>query len=67
MLISGCDDVAIFAAMSADMPKFKWLMDTTTQAGIDELCRRFEGFCQYAQILDGLAACIASGEIEVPK
>ncbi len=67
LLISGCDDMTIFAEMSGDMPKFQWLMDTTTRKGLAELCRRFEGFYHYAQILEGLASGFASGEIEVPE
>jgi hypothetical protein len=67
LLKAGCDDAAIFMEMSGDMAQFKELMDTVTQAAMDELCRRFEWFYCYADILERVAAGIASGEIKVPK
>jgi len=64
---SGCDDVTLIGRMSEDdMAKFKWLLEYTGKSGLDELCRRFKGFCHYVHILEAVAGGIASGEITVP-
>jgi hypothetical protein len=34
---------------------------------MDELCRQFDGFYRYAQVLETVAAGIESGDIEVPE
>lgn len=64
---TGKDDMAVFAEMAEHMADFKWLMDTAKPGVMDELCRRFTGFFQYAKILETVAAGIQSGAIAVPK
>lgn len=64
---AGLDDSAIFAEMSATMPKFKWLMDTTPRGGLDALCAELPGFSRYARILEGVARGTASSAIRVPR
>ena len=64
---AGSDDITIFAEMADYMPRFKRLMDTSTQDEMDALCERFSGFYQYAKILERVAAGIKSGEIKVPR
>jgi hypothetical protein len=63
----GRDDIALFMAMADDMPEFKRLMDAAGQDGMDELCRRLDGFYRYAKVLETIASGIESGEIEVPE
>jgi len=53
--------------MAEHMADFKWLMDNAKPGVMDELCRRFAGFFQYAKILETVAAGIQSGAIAVPK
>ena len=57
----GRDDRAILAAMVDHMPKVKQLLDTTSPADLNQLIRAFPGFSRYVQVLEQLAACIASG------
>lgn len=61
------DDMAVFADMAEHMADFKWLMNNAKPGVMDELCRRFAGFFQYAKILETVAAGIQSGAIAVPK
>lgn len=43
---AGKDDVAIFVAMTDQMPAFKELLDTTQAGDIDDLSHRFRfGLC----------------------
>ena len=65
--LAGVNDIALFMAMAGDMPDFKRLMDAAGQAGMDELCRRLDGFYRYAKVLETIASGIESGEIEVPE
>lgn len=67
LLRSGKDDMAIFAAMSDYMPRFKELLDTTLPEDQDALTRKFSGFYRYAKILESVAGGIQSGAIEVPR
>lgn len=60
------DDIALFMAMADDMPDFRRVMDAAGQDGMDELCRRLDGFYRYAKVLETIAAGIESGDIEVP-
>jgi hypothetical protein len=62
----GKNEVEILMEMTSFMPGFKKLMDEAGQSGMDELCARFEGFYNYAIILENLARAIKDGEIEVP-
>lgn len=66
LLREGHDEVSIIGEMFDCMPFFKMLLDSG-QDTMDELCRRFAGFCHYAKILETLAAGIQSGAIQVPK
>jgi hypothetical protein len=65
--LTGRDDIALFMAMADDMPEFKRVMDAAGQDGMDELCRRFDGFYRYAKVLEDIAGAIESGDIEVPE
>ncbi|NQY65607.1 MAG: hypothetical protein HRT38_18240 [Alteromonadaceae bacterium] len=60
------DELEILTDLTSFMPKFKALMDSTSEAEMDLLCRRYSGFHKYVQILENLAAGISSGEIPVP-
>lgn len=64
---TGKDDMTVFAEMAEHMMDFKWLMDIAKPGVMNELCRRFAGFFQYAKILETVAAGIQSGAIAVPK
>jgi len=64
---TGKNDMTVFAEMAEHMADFKWLMDNAKPGVMDELCRRFDGFFQYAKILETVAAGIQSGAITVPK
>ena len=66
MVREGCDDMTIFTEMGDAMPDFKRVIDTAGQELLDELCERFDGFYHYAQIVEAIAAGVASGEIVVP-
>jgi hypothetical protein len=59
---TGCDGIDLFVAMSDDMARFKWLIDTTEREDMDELSRRFAGFFHYAKILESIAAGIAASK-----
>lgn len=67
LLRAGKDDIIIFAEMGEHMTDFKWLLDNAKPGVMDELCRRFAGFFQYAKILETVAAGIQSGAITVPR
>ena len=66
LVAEGANDAAIFVEMFDDMPAFKRLLDSGHPT-MDRLCLRFGGFYRYANILEMIAAGIASGEIQVPK
>jgi hypothetical protein len=65
--LDGRDDIALFMAMADDMPDFKQVMDAAGQDGMDELCRRLDGFYRYATVLETIAGGIESGDIEIPE
>ena len=65
--LAGCDDIALFMAMADDMPDFKRVMDAASRDGMDELCRKLDGFYRYAKVLETIAAGIESGDIEIPE
>jgi len=60
-------EARLFAEMADFLPGFKRIMDTTTPAMMDELCRRFSGFFLYAKVLESVAEGIESGRIQVPR
>jgi hypothetical protein len=66
LLRAGCDDVTLFVEMFDAMGKFKRLMDTAGEKGLDSLFARFHWLHHYAETLECIAKGIASGEIEVP-
>jgi hypothetical protein len=67
LIHTGRDDMAILAAMADHMPAFKRLLDITQPGDMDELTRRFTGFCRFSQILGTLATGIHSGAIKAPR
>ena len=54
-------------SMSDPMPLFKQLLDTCTEAEMNALCERYDGFYRFAKLLELLAERIADGSIPVPK
>ena len=66
IVAAGGSDIDVFAAMADDMPAFKTLLDTTSSKHMSRLCRRYNGFYCYTQVLEGIAQGIASGDIQVP-
>ncbi len=64
---NGGDEVSVLQEMHVYMDGFKHLLDTTNASGMDQLIRRFDGFYEFAKILENLAEGIHAGEIEVPK
>ena len=52
------DDMAVLAAMTGQMPRFKELMEAISPTDLGELARRFNGFRRYAMILEALAGGI---------
>jgi hypothetical protein len=64
---AGRDNAAVLVEMMDQMPDFHHLIETVDAFSMDELSVRYEGFYQYAKLLESLAAGIRSGEIKVPK
>ncbi len=56
----------VFAGMADDMKDFKSLMDTTSEADMNALYERFDGFYRYIKVLENVARGIDSGDIRVP-
>lgn len=56
----------VFAGMADDMKDFKSLMDTTSEADMNVLYERFDGFYRYIKVLENVARGIDSGDIRVP-
>jgi hypothetical protein len=52
--------------MVDDMPKFKWLLDSAGDRGLDALFDRFDWLFHYAKLMECVADGIASGEIGFP-
>jgi len=48
------------------MGKFKYLMDSCSQAEMDYLTAKFDGFYDFALFLEKFAVAIRNGDIEVP-
>ena len=48
------------------MQKFKHLMDTCSEAEMDYLTAKYEGFYDFALFLENFASAIRNGEIKVP-
>lgn len=66
LLHDDADDVAILTGMSDHMTDFKALIDTAKPGVMDELCQRYQGFYQYAKVLERIAGAIQSSAITVP-
>jgi hypothetical protein len=66
LIRAGKDHRTIMAAMADHMPAFHQLLSTAQPGDIDQLSRKFPGFCRYAKILESLATGIQSGAIPVP-
>ena len=66
ILKKGASDLDVFAGMTDYMDDFKTLMDTSSQADMDRLCARYDGFYRYAKVLESIARGIESGDISVP-
>ena len=67
LLLAGLDDVALFAAMSDQMPAFKRLLDAAEPGELDKLSHRFPAFGHYAAVLTSIAAALRDGAIKVPR
>lgn len=67
ILANGGDDEDLLISMSDHMPTFKPLLDTCTKAEMNALLKRYDGFYQFAKLLELLAEGIADGSIPVPK
>lgn len=48
------------------MEKFRYLMDSCTEAEMNYLVDKYEGFYDFALLLENFAGAIQSGDIEVP-
>ena len=53
--VGGGNDERLLAAMADHMPLFKQLLDTSTEAEMNELARTYPAFGRYARVLDRLA------------
>ena len=67
IIVNGGDDEDLLVSMYDHMPTFKQLLDTSTQAEMDALCQRYDGFYRFAKLLELLAEGIANGSIPVPR
>jgi len=67
LLRDDADDTSILVGMSDHMADFKTLIDTAKPGVMDELCKRYPGFYQYAKVLERIAGAIQSGVITVPR
>ena len=67
VLASGGGDEELLMTMHDHMTPFKQLLDSTTRSEMEQLCEQYDGFYQFAKLLERLAAGIADGTIPVPK
>ena len=52
----GHDDLAIFGMLAErGLPRFQWLMETTTLDGLNALCAQYDGFRHYAELLENIS------------
>jgi len=49
------------------MDAFKRVMDSTSSAQLNDICRQYDGFYRFARLMESLAQGIADGRIDVPK
>ena len=60
------EDIMRSPQMMKYMKKFKRLMDTSTQQEMDYLAAKYDGFHDFAKLLETFAAAIQKGDIQVP-
>jgi hypothetical protein len=64
----GYDDLTIFGKMAEHgLPRFKWLVDTTTLDGLNALCSEFGGLAHYAQLLERITRSMLSDAPDGPE
>ena len=62
----GVETIISSPHMMKYMQKFKHLMDTCSEAQMDYLTAKYEGFYDFALFLENFAGAIRDGEIKVP-
>lgn len=62
----GVETIISSPHMMKYMQKFKHLMDTCSEAEMDYLTAKYEGFYDFALFLENFASAIRDGEIKVP-
>ncbi len=62
----GVETIISSPHMMKYMEKFKHLMDTCSEAEMDYLTAKYEGFYDFALFLENFASAIRDGEIKVP-
>lgn len=67
IIVNGGDDADLLVSMYDQMDTFKQLLDTSTQAEMGALLKRYDGFYRFAKLLERLAEGIAHGSIPVPR
>ena len=67
VLAHGGGEEALLLSLADCMPTFKQLMDISTSDDMDRLCEQYDGFYQFATLLEKLAEGIADGSIPVPE
>ena len=67
VLTQGGGDEALLLSLADYMPTFKPLLDTYIGAEMDLLCRRYDGFSRFAQLLERLAEGIVDCSTPVPE
>jgi hypothetical protein len=64
---NGGGDEEILRAMPDHMSNFKLLLDSAAPGELDALCRQYDGFYRFAQLLERMAQAIADGSLTVPR
>ena len=67
ILANGGGDEALLRSLYVHMDTFKQLLDLSSQAEIDTLSERYDGFFRYAKLLETIASGLADGSITVPE
>ena len=65
-IADGGGDQELLTSMYDYMLLFKEIMDTSSSSEMDALCMKYDGFYQFANLLERLASGIADGQIQVP-
>lgn len=66
ILAKGGGDEELLVSMYDYMPTFKQLLDASTESEMNQLCQQYDGFYQFAKLMERLAEAIADGRIAVP-